>query len=156
MTKNEEIHSFLKDFRRYHILPWKNMSHSRDNPRLFVSDTGLYMEQNGIGLITVAICGRYISKYPRLIMDNRHFVRSTGDQWNFLTLSKSLLVACRAEPTVQQTVKLPVIGHVMLFMYHYCNGTLTLCYNNIHAYTHSARVQRGVLFIVHIDSETAT
>ena len=42
------------------------MFHSRDSPRLLVCDTGLYMEQNYIGFITVAICGGYISKYPRL------------------------------------------------------------------------------------------
>ena len=42
------------------------MFHSRDSPRLLVCDTGLYMEQNDIGFITVAICGGYISKYPRL------------------------------------------------------------------------------------------
>ena len=41
------------------------MFHSRDSPRLLVCDTGLYMEQNDIGFITVAICGGYISKYPR-------------------------------------------------------------------------------------------
>ena len=40
------------------------MFHSRDSARLLVFDTGLYLEQNDIGLITVAICGRYISKYP--------------------------------------------------------------------------------------------
>ena len=44
------------------------MFHSRDSPRLLVCDTGLYMEQNYIGFITVAICGGYISKYPRLSM----------------------------------------------------------------------------------------
>ena len=43
------------------------MFHSRDSPRLLVCDTGLYMEQNDIGFITVAICGGYISKYPRLL-----------------------------------------------------------------------------------------
>ena len=43
------------------------MFHSRDSPRLLVCDTGLYLEQNDIGFITVAICGGYISKYPRLI-----------------------------------------------------------------------------------------
>ena len=42
------------------------MFHSRDSPRLLVCDTGLYMGQNDIGFITVAICGGYISKYPRL------------------------------------------------------------------------------------------
>ena len=44
------------------------MFHSRDSPRLLVCDTGLYMEQNDIGFITVAICGGYISEYPRLIL----------------------------------------------------------------------------------------
>ena len=43
------------------------MFHSRDSPRLLVCDIGLYMEQNDIGFVTVAICGGYISKYPRLI-----------------------------------------------------------------------------------------
>ena len=67
VAKNEEKHSFfLNAFRWYHILPWKTMFHSRDSPRLLVCDTGLYMEQNDIGFITVAICGGYISKYPRL------------------------------------------------------------------------------------------
>ena len=42
------------------------MFHSRDSPRLLVCDTGLYLEQNDIGFITVAICGGYISKYPGL------------------------------------------------------------------------------------------
>ena len=42
------------------------MFHSRDSPRLLVCDTGLYLEENDIGFITVAICGGYISKYPRL------------------------------------------------------------------------------------------
>ena len=42
------------------------MFHSRDSPRLLVCDIGLYMEQNDIGFVTVAICGGYISKYPRL------------------------------------------------------------------------------------------
>ena len=40
------------------------MFHSRDSVRLLVCDTTLYLEQNDIGLITVAICGEYISKYP--------------------------------------------------------------------------------------------
>ena len=41
------------------------MFHSRDSVRLLVCDTRLYLEQNDIkGLITVAICGEYISKYP--------------------------------------------------------------------------------------------
>ena len=35
-------------------------------PRFTVCDTGLYMEQNDIGFITVAILGGYINKYPRL------------------------------------------------------------------------------------------
>ena len=43
------------------------MFHSRDSPRLLVCDTGMCMEQNEIGFITVAICGGYIGKYPRLI-----------------------------------------------------------------------------------------
>ena len=43
------------------------MFHSRDSPRLLVCDTGLYLEENDIGFITVAICGGYISKYPRLV-----------------------------------------------------------------------------------------
>ena len=42
------------------------MFHSRDSPRLLVCDTGLYLEQNDTGFITVAICGGYISKYPGL------------------------------------------------------------------------------------------
>ena len=42
------------------------MFHSRDSPRLLVCDTGMCMKQNEIGFITVAICGGYISKYPRL------------------------------------------------------------------------------------------
>ena len=42
------------------------MFHSWDSPRLLVCDTGLYLEQNDISFITVAICGGYISKYPRL------------------------------------------------------------------------------------------
>ena len=42
------------------------MFHSRDSRRLLVCDTGLYLEQNDIGFITVAICGGYISKYPGL------------------------------------------------------------------------------------------
>ena len=45
------------------------MFHSRDSPRLLVCDTGVYMEENNIGFITVAICGGYISKYPRLAVD---------------------------------------------------------------------------------------
>ena len=51
---------------RDHILPWQTMFHSWDSPRLLVCDTGLYLEQNDISFITVAICGGYISKYPRL------------------------------------------------------------------------------------------
>ena len=47
------------------------MFHSRDSPRLLVCDTGLYLEQNDIGFITVAICGGYISKYPGL---DPHFI----------------------------------------------------------------------------------
>ena len=43
------------------------MFHSRDSPRLFlVCDTGLHLERNDIGFISVAICGGYISKYPGL------------------------------------------------------------------------------------------
>ena len=42
------------------------MFHSRDSPRLLVCDTGLYLEQNDIGFIIVAICVGYISKYPGL------------------------------------------------------------------------------------------
>ena len=45
------------------------MFHSRDSPRLVVCDTGLCLEQNDIGFITVAICGGYISKYPRLFVN---------------------------------------------------------------------------------------
>ena len=45
------------------------MFHSRDSTILLVCDTGLYLEENDIGFITVAICGGYISKYPRLIGD---------------------------------------------------------------------------------------
>ena len=41
------------------------MFHSWDSPRLLVCGTGLYLEQNDISFITVAICGGYISKYPR-------------------------------------------------------------------------------------------
>ena len=48
------------------------MFHSRDSPILLVSDTGLYTEQNDIGLITVAICGGFIGKYPRLIIQIYH------------------------------------------------------------------------------------
>ena len=33
------------------------MFHSRDSPRLSVCDAGVYLEQNDIGFITVAICG---------------------------------------------------------------------------------------------------
>ena len=54
---------FLKAFTRDHILPWKTMFHSWDSPRLLVCDTGLYLKQNDIGFITVAIGGGYISKY---------------------------------------------------------------------------------------------
>ena len=50
------------------------MFHSRDSPRLLVCDTGLYMEQNYVGFITVAICGGYISKYPRLIGEDKLFL----------------------------------------------------------------------------------
>ena len=57
---------FLKASMRDHILPWKTMFHSWDSPRLLVCDTGLYLEQNDISFIIVAICGGYISKYPRL------------------------------------------------------------------------------------------
>ena len=57
---------FLNAFTRYYIVPWKTMFHSRDSPRLLVCDTGLYLEQNDIRFITVAICGGYISKYPGL------------------------------------------------------------------------------------------
>ena len=49
------------------------MFHSRDSPRLLVCDTGLYLEQNDIGFITVTICGGYISKYPGL-MKQKSFV----------------------------------------------------------------------------------
>ena len=45
------------------------MFHSRDSPRLLVCDTGLYLEENDIGFITVAICGGYISKYLRLVIN---------------------------------------------------------------------------------------
>ena len=44
----------------------KNMFHSRDSPRLLVCDTGLYLEENDIGFITVTISGGYISKNPGL------------------------------------------------------------------------------------------
>ena len=57
---------FLNAFTRDHVLPCKTMFHSWDSPRLLVCDTGLYLEQNDISFITVAICGGYISKYPRL------------------------------------------------------------------------------------------
>ena len=45
------------------------MFHSRDSARLLVCDTGMCMEQNEIGFITVAICGGYIGKYPRLFSE---------------------------------------------------------------------------------------
>ena len=51
------------------------MSHPRDSPRLLVCDTGLYSQQNDIGFITVAICGRYISKYPGLWVAVSHTLR---------------------------------------------------------------------------------
>ena len=50
---------FQNDFTRYCILPCKTMFHSRDSPRLLVCDTELYLEQNYIGFITVAICGGF-------------------------------------------------------------------------------------------------
>ena len=53
------------------MLPWKTMFHSQDSPRLLVYDIELYLEENGIGFITVAICGGYISKYPRLQMSGQ-------------------------------------------------------------------------------------
>ena len=59
---------FKNTFTWYYILPWKTMFHSRDSPRLLVCDTGLYLEQNDICFITVAICGGYISKYPGLMV----------------------------------------------------------------------------------------
>ena len=58
---------FKNDFTRYHILPWKTMFHSQDSLRLLVCDTGLYLKQNDIGFITVAICGGfgpYIAQIP--------------------------------------------------------------------------------------------
>ena len=58
---------FKNAFKRYCILPRKTMFHSRDSPRLLICDTELYLEQNDIGFITVAICGGYINKYPGLI-----------------------------------------------------------------------------------------
>ena len=57
---------FKNASKRYYIMPWKTMFHSRDSPRLLVCDEGLYLEQNDIGSMTVAICGGYISKYPGL------------------------------------------------------------------------------------------
>ena len=68
MAKDEEIHSFFKKLSGGIIYCHeKNMFHSRDSPRLLVCDTGLYLEENYIGFITVAICGGCISKYPRLV-----------------------------------------------------------------------------------------
>ena len=42
------------------------MFHSWDSPRLLICDTGLYLEHDDIGFITVEICGGYISKCPGL------------------------------------------------------------------------------------------
>ena len=52
------------------------MFHSRDSPRLLVCDTGLHLEENDIGFITVAICGGYISKYPGLNVSGLTFEKS--------------------------------------------------------------------------------
>ena len=67
VTKNEEIHSILKCFQAISYIALKKHVPLPRSPRLLVCDTGLYMEQNDIGFITVAICGGYISKYPRLM-----------------------------------------------------------------------------------------
>ena len=56
------------------------MFHSRDSPRLLVCDTGLYLEQNDTCFITVAICGGYISKYPRLIGSDNGLSPTRHDQ----------------------------------------------------------------------------
>ena len=50
---------FLKCFHAVLYIAIKNMFHSRDSPRLLVYDAGVYLEQNDIGFITVAICGRF-------------------------------------------------------------------------------------------------
>ena len=58
------------------------MFHSRDSPRLLVCDTGLYMEQNDIGFITVAICGGYISvriQYPCSLGSVNSDIQSSRD-----------------------------------------------------------------------------
>ena len=44
---------------RYDILSKKDMFHYWDSPRLLVYDAGVYLEQNDIGFITVAICGGF-------------------------------------------------------------------------------------------------
>ena len=49
------------------------MFHSRDSPGLLVCDAGVYLEQNDIGFITVAICGGlnpYIAYIPQTIIRN--------------------------------------------------------------------------------------
>ena len=57
---------FLKSFQTVPYIALKKMFHYWDSPRLLVCDTGLYLNKNDLGFITVAICGGYISKYPRL------------------------------------------------------------------------------------------
>ena len=55
------------------------MFHPPDSARLFVCDTELYLEQNDIGLITVAICGGYMSKYPGGRLNKKDGLTRYGD-----------------------------------------------------------------------------
>ena len=64
--KMKKLIHFLKSFQTVSYIARKTMFHARDSPRLLVCDTGLYLEEDDIGFITVAICGGHISKYPRL------------------------------------------------------------------------------------------
>ena len=69
------------------------MFHYWDSPRLLVCDTGLHMEQNGIGFISVAICGGYISiSYP-----NKS--NMAANSWHFLHLPTGMT---RIEPRIGQ------------------------------------------------------
>ena len=79
-SQNEQIHNFFKSFHVRSYIALKTMFHSWDSPILLVCDTGLYLEQNDISFITVAICGGYISKYPRLNPDTEMI---HGRAWYF-------------------------------------------------------------------------
>ena len=128
------------------------MFHSWDSPRLLVCDTGLYLEQNDISFITVAICGGYISKYPRLMVlfwkQGYHGSLFPGRVLNFehesLGTRKvlSFYSFCKKGPgKVLNFCRL--INECLIVRYYRVGGVSSLCAGIIMFYSFSTKMQKS-------------